>query len=127
MCIRDSSKAHTAQHSNNAPHSIFALCNAKLFADCNADGRRNLRGDMRILIVQFPPDLRHIAFYDDGARGADGRALPAPDAVGLRNGLIERSGNGHLGAAAGEVDGAHMLHLIAHAHTVAAELSLLHI
>ena len=102
-------------------NAVFTGSHAELFTEGHPDGWSHLGDDPFGGIEQGVPDLSFGLFDGDGACGTDRRALAAVDAFRLRKLPVKGRGYHHIGATVDEVDGSHMLDLVAHADAVAAE------
>ena len=108
-------------------NAVFTGSHAELLAEGHPDGRSHLGDDPFSGIEQGVPDLSLGLFDGDGACGTDCCTLAAVDAFRFRKLPVKGWGYDHIGATVDEVDGSHMLDLVAHADAVAAEDALVHI
>ena len=117
-------KAHHAHGGEHSADAVLAGLQAEGLADGHADGGSDLGDNALLRIIDLAPDAVVAGLDADGGRRADGGALAAVDAVGFRKLFPEGRGDDRLGAALGEINGAHMLYLVADSHAVAAENAL---
>ena len=120
-------RAHDLERGDELIEHVFARGEAVGFADGDAHGGRDLNDDSLLRVLQGFPRGADVVLDGDGAGGAHGGALSAADAVRLAQGLIVRRGDVQAWAAAGKAQIADALHLVADAHTVAAEDALVEV
>ena len=120
-------RAHDLERGDELIEHVFARGEAVGFADGDAHGGRDLNDDSLLRVLQGFPRGANVVLDGDGAGGTHGGALSAADAVRLAQGLIVRRGDVQAWAAAGKAQIADALHLVADAHTVAAEDALVEV
>ena len=122
--VVDLVEAEAVEHRHKAAHVVFARIEPQHVADGDADGRGHLRHDIGVGVRQLLHHERDGGVDRDGAGGTYHAALAAVDAVALPQVFAKGRGHDGLGAALGDVDGADLLDIVAHAHAVAAEDAL---
>ena len=116
--------AHELERGDHLVKHVHAGGKAERFAECNADGRGNLDDNAKFRIMQRLPCVVDLVADGDGAGRADSCALAAGDALGHAHRAVECRHNLNVAAAVSEVQNAHALQFVAHAHAVAAENAL---
>ena len=116
--------AHDLERCDKLVEHIFAARDAIGLAERYAHGGGDLNDDALLRVVQRAPRIADLVFHRDGAGRAHGGALAAADAVGARKLLVIARLDVQARTAARKVQDAHALHLLAHAHAVAAENAL---
>ena len=117
-------RAHDLECRDELIEHIFAARNAVGLAERHAHCGGDLNDDAHLRVMQRAPGLSDLVFHGDGAGRAHGGTLAAAHAVRAGKLLVVAGFNAEAGAAAGKVQDAHALHLLAHAHAVAAEDAL---
>ena len=119
--------AHELERRDEPVEHIFARGEAERLAHGHAHGGRDLDDNALAGVVDGAPRLADLIFHRDGAGSAHRRALAAAHALRLGELAVKGGHDLQIAAAIGKVQNAHTLHLLAHAHTVAAEDALVRV
>ena len=119
--------AHELERRDELVEHVFARGKAERLAHGHAHGGRDLDDNALAGVVDGTPRLADLVFHRDGAGSAHRRALAAAHALRLGKLAVKGGHDLQIAAAIGKVQNAHTLHLLAHAHTVAAEDALVRV
>ena len=114
-------KTEGAQARDHLAGDGVAGFEAELFADGGANGGSRLHDDELVGIRQRVPNLLGVVPLHDCAHRADGRTLAAIDAGHLRQGGVERRGDGRRESALAREQDADFLNFLANGDAAAAQ------